>query len=295
MTPAHVNPLVSRESIVARRPLGCYFALTFAISWLGACALVAPNIVRREAVPKFAGLMMFPIMLLGPSLAGILMTLKLDGRRGLRDLFARITLVVVPRAWYAALLIPPALILLVLLVLRIFVSPVFSPNRFFVGASFGMVAGLFEEIGWMGFAFPRMSRQQNALAASLGLGIVWAVWHLPVIDYLGTATPHGAYWFRYFLAFALAMTAMRVLIAWIYTNTGSVAMCQLMHASSTGALVVFSPAHITAAEEAFWYAAYGIILWIVVAIVVGQSGTALRLVRATPADGRIGGKSPAKI
>jgi len=140
MTPAHVNPLVSRESIVARRPLGCYFALTFAISWLGACALVAPNIVRREPVPKFAGLMMFPIMLLGPSLAGILMTLKLDGRRGLRDLFARITLVVVPRAWYAALLIPPALILLVLLVLRIFVSPVFSPNRFFMGASFGMVA-----------------------------------------------------------------------------------------------------------------------------------------------------------
>ena len=295
MTPAHVNPLVSRESLVTRRPLTCYFALAFGISWLGAFALVAPNIVRREAVPKFAGLMMFPIMLLGPSLAGILMTLKLDGRRGLRDLFARITLVVVPRAWYAALLIPPALILLVLLVLRIFVSPVFSPNRFFMGASFGMVAGLFEEIGWMGFAFPRMSRQPGALAASLGLGIVWAVWHLPVIDYLGTATPHGAYWFRYFLAFALAMTAMRVLIAWIYTNTGSVAMCQLMHASSTGALVVFSPAHITAAEEAFWYAAYGIILWIVVAIVVGQSGTALRLVRATPADGRIGGKNPAKI
>lgn len=294
MTPAQVNPVVSRESIVARRPLSCYFALTFGISWLGAFALVAPHIVRGETVPKFAGLMMFPIMLVGPSLAGILMTLKLDGRRGLRDLFSRMARVAVSPVWYAALLIPPALILLVLLVLRMFVSPVFSPNRFFMGASFGVVAGLFEEIGWMGFAFPRMSRRQNGLAASLGLGIVWAMWHLPVVDYLGTATPHGAYWFHYFLSFAAAMTAMRVLIAWIYTNTGSVAMCQLMHASSTGALVVFSPARITAAEEAFWYAAYGVTLWIVVAMVVGQSGTTLGRLRSFPAQGRTVGKSPAE-
>src|SRR6266849_1858527 len=40
----------------------------------------------------------------------------------------------------------------------------------------------------------------------------WASWHLPVINYLGTATPHGAYWYAFFLAFTVAMTAMRVLI-----------------------------------------------------------------------------------
>ena len=295
MTPAHINPALSRESLLARRPLSCYFALAFGISWLGAFALVAPHLARGEAVPKFAGLMMFPIMLVGPSLGGILMTSKLDGRRGLRDLFSRMARVAVPRIWYAALLIPPALILLVLVLLKMFVSPVFSPNRFFMGAFFGVVAGLFEEIGWMGFAFPRMARQQNAFAASLGLGILWAAWHLPAIDYLGTATPHGAYWFRYFLAFAAAMTAMRVLIAWIYANTGSVAMCQLMHASSTGALVVFSPAHITAAEEAFWYAAYSFVLWVVVLIVIRKSGTTLGQLRFSRAEGETARKGPAKI
>jgi hypothetical protein len=52
--------------------------------------------------------------------------------------------------------------------------------------------------------------------------MLWAIWHLPVIDYLGTATPHGAYWFSFLLAFSVAMTAMRVLICWIYINTKSV-------------------------------------------------------------------------
>ena len=47
------------------------------------------------------------------------------------------------------------------------------------------------------------------------------------------------------------MTAMRVLIAWIYTNTKSLLMAQLMHVSSTGSLVVFSAARVTAAQEAF--------------------------------------------
>src|SRR5207248_2429844 len=120
------------------------------------------------------------------------------------------------------------------------VSPVFAPSRFFVGATFGIVAGFFEEIGWMGFAFPKMTKTGNLLGASFGLGVLWGCWHIPVIDFLGTATPHSSFWLPYFLAFTAAMTAMRVLIGWIYANTKSVALAQLMHTSSTGSLVVLS-------------------------------------------------------
>jgi uncharacterized protein len=56
----------------------------------------------------------------------------------------------------------------------------------------------------------------------------------------------------FFLAFSLAMTAMRVLIAWIYTNTKSVLLAQLMHVSSTGSLVLLSAARVTALQEAMW-------------------------------------------
>jgi hypothetical protein len=113
------------------------------------------------------------------------------------------------------------------------------------------------------------------LAPSILLGLLWAFWHLPVIDYLGTATPHGASWFSFFLAFTMAMAAMRVLICWIYTNTQSVLMAQLLHVSSTGSLVVFSSARVTAGQEVIWYALYGSSLWLAVAIVAKVYGKRL--------------------
>jgi hypothetical protein len=71
----------------------------------------------------------------------------------------------------------------------------------------------------------------------------------------------------FFLAFVLALTALRCLIAWIYSRTGSLLMAQGMHASSTGFLVVFGAAHVTAAQEALWYALYGALLAVVATIV----------------------------
>jgi len=272
------TPIPSQhQSFVARRPVAAYFLLTFAVSWLGAFAVAAPHLLRREAIPKFAGLMMFPAMLLGPSVVGIVLSGLVDGSNGLRDLFARMRRIRFPARWYAALLIPPALVLTVLLCMKTFVSPDFAPNRFWIGISFGFVAGFFEEIGWMGYVFPKMRRKENALAPAILLGLLWGAWHIPVIDYLGTSTPRGAYWLPFFLAFTAAMTAMRVLIAWTYANTKSVVLTQLLHASSTGSLVIFSPPRVTAAQESLWYALYAGALWLVVALIATTFGKRLTL------------------
>lgn len=275
--PAQIPDPPRNEKFVARHPVISYFVLTFTVSWLGAFVVAAPHLLRGQPIPKFAGLMMFPAMLFGPSLVGIVLTWVVDGGIGLRDLFSRMRRVRVPSRWYAALLITPVLVLTLLHIMKTFVSPVFAPNRFLFGAGFGFVAGFFEEIGWMGYAFPKMRRADNALAPAILLGLLWGAWHIPVIDYLGTSTPHGAYWFPFFLAFTAAMTAMRVLIAWIYSNTNSVLLAQLLHASSTGSLVVFSPPGVTAAQESLWYAIYAAALWLVVAIIAMIYGNRLTL------------------
>lgn len=219
---------------------------------------------------------MFPVMLLGPCVTGIALTKITKGRSGLKDLFSRMRRFRLGW-WYAGLLIPPALVLIVLLSLETFVAAVYTPNRFFIGVSFGVIAGFLEEIGWMGFAFPAMcSARRSEFGAAVLLGLLWGCWHFPVIDYLGTATPHGSYLFPYFLVFVAAMTAMRVLIAWVYTNTKSVLLAQLMHASSTGSLVVLSPVPVTARQEVFWYLLYACALWGVVAVVVSKFGVRLK-------------------
>lgn len=80
------------------------------------------------------------------------------------------------------------------------------------------------------------------------------------------------YWLPFFLAFIAILTAIRVLIVWVYSNTNSVLLAQLMHASSTGFLVILGPAHVSPAQEALWYAVYAAVLWMVVALVIARYG-----------------------
>lgn len=263
------------QSVIRRHPVFTYFVVAFTISWMGAFAVAAPDLIRHRVPMKMTGILMFPAMLLGPSVSSIVLTRIIDGKRGLRNLFSQMSLSRALAHWYMTLLIPPALVLIVLSFLERFVSPAYAPNRFFAGILFGIPAGFLEEIGWTGYAFPKMRSPNNGLVPSILLGVLWGLWHLPVVNYLGTAIPHGAYWLPFFLAFTWAMTAMRVLIAWTYTNTKSLLLAQLMHVSSTGSLVIFSAPRVNARQEVLWYALYGTVLWTTAAIVVKRLGKRL--------------------
>jgi hypothetical protein len=262
------------RAFIQRHPVGVYFSLAFLISYGGFILVDGPRLVRGEALRSIDALLLFPALVVGVGLLGIILTAVVDGRTGLRALFARMRRWRVNVGWYAAaLLIPPVLILAVLYCLSVLVSPRFAPGFFPLGVVFGLVPGFFEEIGWMGFAFPKMRRKKRSvLATGVTLGFLWGLWHAPVVDYLGAAAPHGAYWLPFFLSFIALLTAMRVLIVWIYANTQSVLLAQLMHLSSTGCLVVLSATHASPAQETLWYAVYAAALWVVVALVVAIYG-----------------------
>ncbi|MFI5276386.1 MAG: CPBP family intramembrane glutamic endopeptidase [Ktedonobacterales bacterium] len=265
--------------VIRRHAVLAYFGLVLLISYGSFALLEGPTLLRggstQQATTEYA---LFPILVLSVAIVGLALAGVVAGRCGVRDVFARVGKWRVGVRWYAiALLLPPAGILVTLLVMRTFVSPTFTPNVFALGFLFGL-PGFLEEIGWMGFAFPQMRKRQSALAAAVTLGVLWGLWHAPVVDYLGAAAPHKAYWPLFFLSFIAIVAAMRVLIVWVYSNTGgSLLLAQLMHISMTGSLVMFDPLGLTPAQETLWYALYAALLWVIVGVVALRSGK--RLVR----------------
>ncbi len=168
------------------------FAFAYLVPALGFCALMLPGPLRGQPTRSSQALTLFPFMEIGVFATGLRMTRAVDGRDGVRALWARVRGWRVGGRWYATLRIPPALILAVLLAMRSALSPVFAPGADLLGLTFGLGAGFFEETGWVGFAHRHLHPGRTALRAGAFLGVLWGTWHMRVVDYLGAAAPHGA-------------------------------------------------------------------------------------------------------
>lgn len=252
----------------ARRAVRTYFLLVFSISYGAYLLIVGPRILRGGMeTAADAEYILFPVLVVGVFVVALVLTAKLYGMAGIRSLFAGEARWNVDSGWYAAaLFLCPAIMLAVISVLARVVSPVFHPNLFVLGITFGIVPGFLEEFGWMGFAYPHMRKFMQPFSAALLLGVLWGFWHAPVVDYLGAAAPHRRFWLPFFLAFVAIVSAVRVLIVWIYSHTQSLLVAQLTHVSFTGSLVMFDPARVSPAQETFWYAIYAAVLWLIVLI-----------------------------
>jgi uncharacterized protein len=129
-----------------------------------------------------------------------------------------------------------------------------------------------EEWGWRGYVLPRLQAKHSALVASLIVGVIWGVWHLP--KFLGT----GAGGERSFLWFVIAHVALSVLYTWLYNSTrGSLLLVTLFHASGNTA-GMFLPVSFAAAGGIM--PNLMIVLYIVAAVVVTFIAGAEHLSRA---------------
>lgn len=260
------------KDAIRRYPLVVYFSLAYSLSALALIVIGLPDLSGRSPVPT-SSFVMFPVLVVGVGASGFALTALAGGRAGIRELGRKVARWRLG-FWALTLLVPPLSITCVLLAFRLLVSPAFAqaltPGFVLFGLAIGLVAGGFEEIGWTGFAYPRMSARFGALRGALLLGVLWGIWHLPVVDSLGAASPHGRYLPEFFAAFVAAMVGIRVLIAWLYTNTGSILAAQLLHGCSTASLVALSAPHVSPAQEAWWYAVYAALLWVTVAVVVAR-------------------------
>jgi uncharacterized protein len=95
--------------------------------------------------------------------------------------------------------------------------------------------GLGEELGWRGFALPRLLTGHNALVASLILGVIWALWHLPLIWTEGSVMYHQPVWLP-----LVDIMAKSILFTWVFLHTrGSVLLAMLLHGATN--LFIVSP------------------------------------------------------
>jgi membrane protease YdiL (CAAX protease family) len=264
------------KTLLTEHPLLAYFGLAYGITWGGIFLLLIAIGFRFEAVglPEFG--LIFLAMAAGPSTAGLVLTRLVDGQAGWLSLFERMRRWRLGLNWYAISILTNGLTMLaVLAVLSLTVSPAFQPGFMPIGLVFGLLAGFFEEIGWTGFALPRLQSRFNTLAAGLVLGLLWSVWHM-LADYSGNIHAMGSAWFVHFLIYWIApLTAYRILMAWVYKNTESLLLAQVMHAGYTGVQALFTPTSTTLAENLIWQAAFAVALWLIVAVAAVTYGKSL--------------------
>lgn len=266
---------VKVKDYAKQHPVGAYFILAFGISWLGSLLTGGPIFLRGDSADLEEVLVMGLLVLAGPFVAGLMMTYFANGRAGLQGLFSRMVRWRVGGRWYAPLLIFPVLILAVALTLSAWVTPELTPILFAPGIVMGLLAGPIEEIGWMGFAYPMMQSKRSVLRISIYLGLLHALWHI-LPSFLAIYHKLGAYWLFDFVGFLVFVTALRVLIVWVYANTGSLLLSQLMHASSTGFYGIFIPTDVAPANWVIFTWVYAVVLSVAAVVVVARYGRNLK-------------------
>jgi membrane protease YdiL (CAAX protease family) len=263
------------QSFVTRRPVLTYFALAFGISWAGGLFVLGPSQIPTTIEHLMTiGPLMYVAMLAGPSVAGLLMSSLVSGRAGLRELLARLTTWRVGGRWYAvALLAPPLMVMAVSLALSFF-STDFLPAIFIndekpvvlSGVAAGLLVGIFEELGWTGFAIPRIRRRYGIFSTGLLVGVLWGAWHFPMFwepDSFSGALPFGVLLVRLFSW----LPAFRILMVWVYDQTGSLLVAMLMHASLTATQLIFMPPPSSGMTLMIPILALAAALWSVVALI----------------------------
>lgn len=256
-----------------------YFALTFVISWGGFVLVVGPGGFANthwQADPSFPFAVM--AMLAGPSVAGLLMTVMTDGRSGIRKLGSRIFKWRVAIRWYAIALLPAPLLSVIALFALSLTSPIYSADDKAAVLLSGIIAGLttiFEEIGWTGFAIPRLRQRYSILTTGLIVGIPWGIWHLLQQIYI-SSTYTGAVPISLYLSLAVfntvaGLTAYRVLLVWIYDHTESLLVTTLMHASLTASNIFIFRPEATGVSFLVFGLVFAASQWFLVAVVAAAS------------------------
>ena len=208
------------------------------------------------------------------AVTGWLLTSGLSSRQAVRDLTARLYAWRVGWRWYAfAVLFWPAAYALGMAVDAALggkapAYPYAAPSlagTLLAIANVALWGGGLEEMGWRGFALPRLQTRHSPLIASLIVGLFWALWHTPEYltgQYTSTSGTGPAAIAGILVRFTLYTPPLTVLFTWIYNRTGgNLLLVVLAHTSFNVGTAVLA-----ISTMAYLYAF--LVMWVVAVVVV---------------------------
>ena len=249
-----------------------YIVIAFAFTWFfwALALLEARGLISSLPVPAlFLGAF-------GPMVAAVVVTAQESGRAGLRALLSRIVRWRVAPIWYGVALLGPIVLALGAMALHVVLGGQPPNLQGMIGALptvlflFGYMfiqVGIGEEIGWRGYALPKLQTGYSALISSVILGVIWALWHLPLFFNPATGYSNTPFWvfFVFLLPFPIVYT-------WIFNSMGgSVLMAMILHAmlnATIGPLWAATPEYSTAVGNTNIYLFQAAVLWVAAIVLV---------------------------
>lgn len=223
------------SATIKKHQIVLFFSLTLILTW----AMWLPAAIAQQNGLSSALAPDTPLGSLGrwmPGVVAILLVLLASGKSGVSQLFRPLRTWRVNVVWYMFALAFPAVLFYAGKTIDMLLGNVYTVKAPVADVPAAMIpfviifalpGVLAEELGWRGFALPRLQRKYSALRASVVIGLVWGIWHIPSLIYFGElqAAPviEGA------LA-VLDTVLVTVLYTWLFNNTrGSLLLVCLFH------------------------------------------------------------------
>ena len=248
-------------------PLPVYFALTFLVAWM---LWYAATLLGGESPNQ----LLFLPGTFAPGIVAVLLTARSEGAAGVRALLAPLFQWNVEVRWYLfALLFMAAIKLTAALTLRLATGdwPRFGDTSLILMLAATLVSTVTlgqsgEEVGWRGYALPRLSTRFGLGPSSLMLGVIWAVWHLPLFFIPGTSTTGQS-----FPLYLLQVIALSVALAWLWWRTGgSLLLTMLLHAAVNNTKDIV-PSAVEGADAVFGLST-SVVAWVTVLLLWISAG-----------------------
>lgn len=218
------------KKAIEQKPFLFFLIFTFAISWItGFPTVFVPG--------RFEGLSYLSNF--GPALGALIVVGIVEGPDGIKRLICSLFQWRVKFIWYLVVFLGPALTMVTAVTLHYVFTGIGLAQSFtewmsafpqhllmIVSVFIFMMVGIWgEEVGWRGFALPKLQEKYHPLLASLILGAIWAIWHLPLFFIEGSQQAEQGMTF-----FFLATLGYSILYSWIYNGSGeNLFMIWLLH------------------------------------------------------------------